>query len=134
MKKTNFAFFSLAKRLLLPIGVFCFLMISATNVSAQSFKSPTDASIAVKEAIHATSQLLPSPGTQFNEVTKQAALDVRILNMFLDTVHDLNSTEAAYNAVTQKLESSQANATVVTISYKGGFDTAMQKLYQTITQ
>lgn len=136
MKKTILRFsFQLGKVAILPLMLLGLFVFTASTVSAQSYKSPEEASISVKQALE---ELMPQLST--NPTTPdlmQKATNARAFRFFLSSMNEFGSVEEAYQAVVQNLETKLgANATLNTKATKGNADfkdNAAEALFDLIT-
>lgn len=99
MKKTNVALFHSATRWVryLPL-LLCFIAFSSSDLAAQNFKSPEDASVAVKEALEQVIGDLDTDNDRVDQVSnaqKQVVVTYRYYTEFLNRLGDLNDTEEA---------------------------------------
>ena len=98
MKKTNVAFFHSATRWVryLPL-LLCFIAFGSSDLAAQNFKSPEDATIAVKEALEQVIGDLDDTDRidLVSNSQKQVVFTYRYYTEFLERLGDLNDTEEA---------------------------------------
>ena len=99
MKKTNVALFHSATRWVryLPL-LLCFIAFSSSDLAAQNFKSPEDATIAVKEALEQVISDLDQDNDRVDQVSnsqKQVNWNYLYFTRFLDQLSELGDTEEA---------------------------------------
>ena len=105
MKRTNFRFsFPLGKMVILPLMLLGFFVLTASNASAQSFKSPEAAGQAVKEAMQELMPLSSNPNTL---ELKQQATNARVFRMFSIALE--SDVEAAYESVVERLDANSGS-------------------------
>lgn len=101
MKKKIFQFSFPLGRLVLPFMFLGMFLFTTSSVNAQSYKSYTDASVSVKEALL---EIMPFPTSTLTADQKLKAAKARVYNLFLDDVHVTQDSKASYATLQIKLK------------------------------